>query len=84
MMPILNTLAVCGVVSLPGMMTGQILSGSDPAAAVRYQMMIMYMIATGAGLGSVLTVHVISKRLTDARDRLRLDRLLTSDDSNRT
>jgi putative ABC transport system permease protein len=68
-------MAVCGVVSLPGMMTGQILSGSDPAAAVRYQMIIMYMIATGAGLGSVLTVHVISKRLTDARDRLRLDRL---------
>lgn len=76
MMPILNTLAVCGVVSLPGMMTGQILSGSDPSAAVRYQMMIMYMIAAGAGMGAVLTVHIISKRLTDARDRLRLDRLL--------
>jgi putative ABC transport system permease protein len=75
MMPILNSLAICGVVSLPGMMTGQILAGSDPAAAVRYQMMIMYMIATGAGIGSVLTVHIISKRLTDARDRLRLDRL---------
>jgi len=75
MMPILNTLAVCGIVSLPGMMTGQILSGSDPSAAVRYQMMIMYMIAIAAGIGSVLTVHVISKRLTDARGRLRLDRL---------
>lgn len=75
MMPILNSLAVCGVVSLPGMMTGQILSGSDPSSAVRYQMMIMYMIAAGAGMGSVLTVHLIAKRLTDARDRLRLDRL---------
>lgn len=83
MMPILNSLAVCGVVSLPGMMTGQILSGSDPAAAVRYQMMIMYMIATGAGLGSVLTVHLISRRLTDARDRLRLDRLIMTDEAGK-
>lgn len=79
MMPILNTLAVCGIVSLPGMMTGQILSGSDPAAAVRYQMMIMYMIAAAAGIGTLLTVHIISKRLTDTRDRLRLDRLLSSE-----
>ncbi len=58
--------------------------GSDPAAAVRYQMMIMYMIAAGAGMGSVLTVHLISKRLTDARDRLRLDRLQASDDRKRS
>jgi putative ABC transport system permease protein len=84
MMPILNSLAICGVVSLPGMMTGQILSGSDPSAAVRYQMMIMYMIAAGAGMGSVLTVHLIARRLTDARDRLRLDRLLAGDDRKRT
>jgi putative ABC transport system permease protein len=66
---------VCGVVSLPGMMTGQILSGSDPLAAVRYQMMIMYLIAAGAGFGSLLTIHLAVRRLFDGRERLRLDRL---------
>jgi len=75
MTPIINSLAICGVVSLPGMMTGQILSGSDPLAAVRYQMMIMYLIATGAGFGSLLTVQLCSRRLFDGRERLRLDRL---------
>jgi putative ABC transport system permease protein len=75
MTPIINSLAVCGVVSLPGMMTGQILSGSDPLAAVRYQMMIMYLIASGAGFGSLLTIQLASRRLFDGRERLRLDRL---------
>ena len=75
MTPIINSLAVCGVVSLPGMMTGQILSGSDPLAAVRYQMMIMYLIATGAGFGSLLTIQLCVRRLFDGRERLRLDRL---------
>lgn len=75
MTPILNSLAVCGVVSLPGMMTGQILSGSDPLSAVRYQMMIMYLIGTGAGFGSLLTVYLCANRLFDGRERLRLDRL---------
>jgi putative ABC transport system permease protein len=76
MMQIVNALAVCGVVSLPGMMTGQILSGSDPLAAVRYQMMIMYLIATGAGFAALLTVHLAARRLLDGRERLRLDRLV--------
>jgi len=75
MTPIINALAVCGVVSLPGMMTGQILSGSDPLAAVRYQMMIMYLIGAGAGFGSLLTIQLCANRLFDGRERLRLDRL---------
>jgi len=35
--PLLNTMNVVGIVSIPGMMTGQILGGSDPATAARYQ-----------------------------------------------
>ncbi len=73
--PIMNALAVCGVVSLPGMMTGQILAGNDPQIAARYQMMIMYLIATGCAVGCLVTVTLASKRLFDHRDRLRLDRL---------
>jgi putative ABC transport system permease protein len=74
-MPILTAMAATGVVSLPGMMTGQILAGVDPVSAAKYQVMILMLIAgsTGlavvaAGIGSVLL-------LTDERHRLRLDRL---------
>jgi putative ABC transport system permease protein len=73
--PIINALAVCGVVSLPGMMTGQILAGNDPQIAARYQMMIMYLIASGCAAGCLITVMLASKRLFDHRDRLRIDRL---------
>ena len=79
--PIMNALAVCGVVSLPGMMTGQILAGNDPQVAARYQMMIMYLIASGCAAGCLVTLSLASKRLFDHRDRLRLDRLDTLDKS---
>ncbi|HEY6009192.1 MAG TPA: ABC transporter permease [Geobacteraceae bacterium] len=47
LIPTINTIAAMGIVSLPGMMTGQILSGTAPAIAVRYQIAIMCAI-TGA------------------------------------
>ena len=50
LIPIINSLFAVGLVSLPGMMTGQILSGVDPLIAVRYQMMVMLMILGSAGI----------------------------------
>jgi putative ABC transport system permease protein len=75
LMPIINSMAATGVVSLPGMMTGQILGGVPPAEAVKYQILVMFLIAGGTGLGAVTTVLGGVYRLTDARHRLRLDRL---------
>lgn len=75
LMPIINSMAATGLVSLPGMMTGQILAGADPGQAVRYQMLIMFLIAGGTGIGAVSAVVGSVYRLTDARHRLRLDRL---------
>ncbi len=75
LMPIINAMAATGLVALPGMMTGQILAGADPEEAVRYQMLIMFLIAGGTGLGSVAAVIGGVYRLTDSRHRLRLDRL---------
>lgn len=75
MMPIINGMAATGVVSLPGMMTGQILGGVDPGEAVKYQILIMFLIAGATGLGVLLATFGAVHRLTDARDRLRLDRL---------
>lgn len=75
MTPIINAMAVAGVVSLPGMMTGQILAGTDPLEAVKYQILIMFMVSAGTGLGTFGAVWLGARRLFDERHRLRLDRL---------
>lgn len=73
--PIVNAMAATGVVSLPGMMTGQILSGIDPQEAVKYQLLIMFLIGGASGLGVIGAVLGAAKRMSDGRHRLRLDRL---------
>ena len=75
LIPIVNAMAVAGLVSLPGMMTGQILSGVSPTEAVRYQILIWFLIAAGSGLGMLIAVKLTCRRLFDYRQRLRLDRL---------
>ncbi len=75
LIPMLNSMAAAGLVSLPGMMTGQILAGNPPSEAVRYQILIMFMVAAGTGFGVMAAVVIGARRLFDERDRLRLDRL---------
>ncbi|MFA7594390.1 MAG: iron export ABC transporter permease subunit FetB [Thiohalobacteraceae bacterium] len=75
LIPIINAMATAGLVSLPGMMTGQILAGAPPVEAVKYQILIMFLIAVGTGLGTLGAVAIASRRLFDERQRLRLDRL---------
>ena len=54
LIPILNSLFAVGLVSLPGMMTGQILSGVSPFIAARYQIMVMCMLFTASGFSAIL------------------------------
>ncbi len=75
MMPIINAMAASGIVSLPGMMTGQIMAGADPVEATKYQILIMFLIAGATASGTLLSVVGSVWRLTDDRGRLRLDRL---------
>jgi len=75
MMPTINAMAATGLVYLPGMMTGQILAGIEPTQAVRYQLLIMFLIAGGTALGTMGAVLAAGIRLSDGRHRLRLDRL---------
>ena len=77
MIPIINAMASAGLVSLPGMMTGQILAGVEPFEAVKYQLLIMFLIGGGTTLGLVVAVLGASRLLTDDRHRLRLDRVYT-------
>ena len=75
MIPAINAMAAAGLVSLPGMMTGQILAGGPPLEAVKYQIMIMYLVTAGAGFGALIAVSLGARALFDERHRLRLERL---------
>jgi len=75
MIPMINAMAAAGIVSLPGMMTGQILSGTEPVEAVKYQILIMFLITAGTGFAAMLATWVGAKHLFDERQRLRLERL---------
>lgn len=75
MLPIINQMSAAGVITLPGIMTGQILAGLDPLEAVKYQILLMFLLAGASGLAAVLIAYGALRRLTDPRHRLRLDRL---------
>lgn len=67
LIPTINSLFAVGLVSLPGMMTGQILSGVSPLIAVRYQIMIMLMLFASAGLTTALFYILLKRRTNPAR-----------------
>jgi putative ABC transport system permease protein len=61
LIPIVNSLLAVGLVSLPGFMTGQILSGVSPLVAVRYQVMVMCMIFGSSGLSAALFLTLVRR-----------------------
>jgi putative ABC transport system permease protein len=63
LIPTINAMMVVGIVSLPGMMTGQILAGASPVEAVKYQIVIMFLIASATALGTVVVVLLSYRRL---------------------
>jgi putative ABC transport system permease protein len=73
LIPIINAMTTAGLVNLPGMMTGQILAGTAPIEAVKYQILILFLIAVGTGFGVILSIGLAARRLFDERHRLRLD-----------
>jgi putative ABC transport system permease protein len=71
MTPVINSLMVVGLVSIPGMMTGQILGGANPAEAARYQIVVMLMITAAVALGSMLLVGLTFRRLFTSDEALK-------------
>ena len=67
LIPTINGLVTVGLVSLPGMMTGQILSGTAPEQAVRYQLVVMYQLVSVAAVAGVLASS-FARRLIFTRD----------------
>lgn len=70
LIPILNSMSVVGIVSLPGMMTGQILAGARPLDAAKYQIIVMFMIAGATALGSVITGLLVFRHLSTRHHQL--------------
>ena len=65
LIPLLNSLLAVGLVSLPGMMTGQILSGVDPLIAVRYQIMVMCMLTGASGISTAIYLALATRHKFD-------------------
>ena len=61
-----------GLVSLPGMMTGQILAGQPPTEAIRYQIIVMLMIVASVAIGCVIVVHIIRRLCFNTAHQLQI------------
>jgi putative ABC transport system permease protein len=70
MTPSITSMMGVGIVWIPGMMTGQLIAGSDPLVAVKYQIMVMLMLVGSTAIGSVLAVSLVRKRCFSSDDRL--------------
>jgi putative ABC transport system permease protein len=75
LLPIINSMSASGLITLPGIMTGQIIAGMDPIEAVKYQILLMFLLAGASGVAVLVVAELALRRLSDARQRLRLDRL---------
>ncbi len=76
MVPILNSMTVVGLVSLPGMMTGQILQGADPTQAVRYQIVVMFTLCGSTALASIICCWLAGWMLFNQQHQLLSQRIL--------
>jgi putative ABC transport system permease protein len=73
MIPLTNSLLAVGLVSLPGMMTGQILAGTSPLIAARYQIIVMCMVFSSGGISAALFLWLIHSRSLQQVEQSELD-----------
>jgi putative ABC transport system permease protein len=77
MIPLVNQMSAAGIITLPGIMTGQLLAGMDPLEAAKYQILLLFLLSGAGGLAAAGAVCLAARSVTDERDRLRVDRLQT-------
>lgn len=70
LLPAIDSTKVVGLIALPGAMTGLILAGVEPIVAVRYQIVVMYMLLAAASVSAIVTAHLSRRALFDDADRL--------------
>ncbi|AIJ06592.1 MULTISPECIES: iron efflux ABC transporter permease subunit FetB [Edwardsiella] len=71
MIPTVDSAKTVGLVSLPGMMSGLIFAGIDPVKAIRYQIMVTFMLISTASLSTIIAGYLAYVRFYTARDQLR-------------
>jgi UDP-glucose/iron transport system permease protein len=71
LIPAIDSTKTVGLISLPGAMTGLILAGVDPLTAIRYQIVVMYMLLAAAALASLTAARLAEHALFDDAHRLR-------------
>lgn len=74
MIPSINSMMAVGMVFIPGMMTGQILGGSDPITAIKYQIVVMVMITGATAIGTLLAILLVRRRCFNSSGQLVLGR----------
>lgn len=70
LLPAIDSTKVVGLISLPGAMTGLILAGVDPLTAIRYQIVVMYMLLAATTLAALATARLAEHALFDHAHRL--------------
>lgn len=70
--PLIAQMAVIGLISLPGTMTGQILGGSDPSVAIKYQILIMLCVFTSTIITVTTTIFIANKFAFDGYDNIKV------------
>src|SRR5205814_6117752 len=70
LLPVVDSTKVVGLISLPGAMTGLILAGVDPLTAIRYQIVVMYMLLAATALAALATARLAEHTLFDHAHRL--------------
>nr|CAG8461154.1 14667_t:CDS:10 [Entrophospora candida] len=75
MLPTINSMSIIGLISIPGMMTGQIIGGAPIMDAVKYQQIIMFMISASTALGVLFSTFVCVFTCIDDHHRLRTERI---------
>jgi len=76
MMPTINAMMIVGIVQLPGMMTGQIIGGVEPEQSVRYQIIIMYMLATSVTISCITVLYLFYRKLFTSEEQLNIELIM--------
>ncbi|UEL49611.1 ABC transporter permease [Terrisporobacter hibernicus] len=70
-MPTIDSAKTLGIVSLPGMMTGLILAGSSPLVAVKFQIMVTFMILSSSSIATIMATYLSYKKFFNKRKQLK-------------
>lgn len=73
LLPTINAMMTVGLVSLPGMMTGQMVAGADPTTAARYQIVVMFMLTSACTISAIVLSSLLYRRLFTSAWQLRRD-----------